>query len=399
MRRLLVGLIIVAAPMAGGLPSAGAGGGTDSNAEREIVAAFEMVGDLDASIDARSRALEDGDELRKVLRETTELSIQIDGVKLSGKVFRDIEVQRIHDRSAEVSFGIYIGPNLVSGWNGVAIRQGDRWVMARGTLCSMLVDWTAARCPSPNLDVPEIAFVAKELSATEQDGASVALGVRFADGSTAEVLVPRELRDGWQGRPLAAVTLGSGEKVDLWLHAWELEPRQPVRTYRGVDGARVVYDAEHGLVMPAGEWTITAYAQELSERARKEVARHVTGRTAKDGFVVLDTTGSVRLGNRSPIKSTKSSLNVDAGDLPIELSRSTNDSYALLVVTLGECPAVLQPAQSSPSYVAEERCLPGVDARIAVEGAPEIAWPLLDGVRVTNIQRPESAKHEAVAFV
>jgi hypothetical protein len=187
--------------------------------------------------------------------------------------------------------------------------------------------------------------------------------------------------------------------VDLWLHAWELDPRQPVRTYRGVDGTRVVYDAEHGLVMPAGKWTITAYAQELSERARKEVARHVTGRTTKDGFVVLDTTGSIRLGNRSPIKSVKSSLNIDAGDLPMELSRSTNDSYTLLVVTLGECPAELQPSQSSAGYVAEERCLPGVDARIAVEGAPAIAWQLLDGVRVTNIQRPKFAEHKAVAFV
>ena len=404
--------LAVAALMIAGLPSGAAAGDRDATAEEQIAEAFHILGDFAATLDERAAVLEDGPRLRKVLRASAALADPATAADhlleesaiplpaLTDPVFRDVTVRRMHRRSAEVTVGIFVGQQMVTGWSGVAVREGGRWKVSRGTFCSILADWTQIDCPGdPSSSDTPFARAGKRVEGRDVGDRRVALPIRFPDGSTAEVLVPKDLADPWRAQPMAAVTLGDGTTVDLWLHPSRFRARQPVVSYPDADGDRVLFDADFGLVIPAGDWTITAYVNERSERERKLVARHLGGRTSKDGFVVLDASEPLHLGRSSNIAKVKSSLDIERTALPVELTRSTNSSYTVLVVTLGPCPEALQRPLQSADYLAEERCLPGDDVRVAVEGQADVAGRLLDEVSVRNIRRPESRATEGAGFV
>jgi hypothetical protein len=224
---------------------------------------------------------------------------------------------------------------------------------------------------------------------------SITYPLTFPDGSTAELVLPPDAPDGWRAMPRAALELHGGQDVYLFFSRGKLAARQPVRTYRGADGD-VVLDAMQGLLIPAGDWTISVNAYDLDEASRRLIARHLTATTTSDGFVELHASEPLTLGNGdSTVRTIKSALGTDDTAFPIELTLSRHDSYTLLVVTLGPCPDELQ-HYSYEDYLAVEQCMPDGQARIAAESNDvALVMRLLDGVRVRHITRPKPPATDA----
>jgi hypothetical protein len=385
------GLLVSAAFVAAGLiwPSTGAAARDYGAEAREIVEAFTTVGDVDVPVEDRIEALEDGDSLRKILAIMNgELTIYgAVKVELSGKVFRDITVHRLHENAAEVDFAISYLSHAVTSLRGVAVHQDGRWKMSRGTLCTMLADWTEVRCPGSRAGASASMgpFGMRVRSTAAEDGSSM-LPLTFPDGSTAEIVLPPDTPEGWRAEPRGALELHRGEDVYLYFQHGKVEARQPVRTYRGAKG-KVVLDVMQGLLIPAGDWTINAYVTDLDEASRRLIARHLTGTTTDDGFLVLHASAPLVLGSAVTFRTVKSALATDDLAFPLELSLSRSDSHLLLAVTLGRCPDELQHYEYD-GYLAIERCMPGGNARIAVEGNDlELVRRLLDGVIVRRIKQ------------
>src|SRR5688572_28297808 len=114
-RRTMRGAIALALATAGLDVGGSASAGDYGTETREIVEAFTTVGNVDASIEDRVAALEDGRKLRKIVATMNGDLVALGGinVQLSGQVFRDIAVRRLHRNAAEVDFAIYLGSQLV----------------------------------------------------------------------------------------------------------------------------------------------------------------------------------------------------------------------------------------------------------------------------------------------
>jgi hypothetical protein len=340
----------------------------------------------------RLAALEDGIALRSTLEE-------FDGLERSralpvpaSSVALVVDSVRLHESAAEVELFVTAAGVMITGWSGVAHEVDGRWVVARSTFCTLLGEWTSVRCPGYKPQELGIALL-PEVAPRRARGDTV-LPLTFADGGRGDLVLPRGLAGGWVAQPHAELRV-DGAAVRTWFSQGATAIQQPVIEYRGAPGrGEVVLDAMNGLAIRLGKWTAFVPAENLTEEQRRNVARHLTGYTTKSGFPVLTPTQPLRFRDPpvAPAAGTarlvKSALNVDAAANPVELVRSSDESYTTIVVTPGPCPETLQPSYSYEDYLAEERCQADGTARIAVEGDPALVTRLLDEVRLVRYRPP-----------
>ena len=369
--------------------AAPAGAADGGGVEAQISDAYARVLDKSLPMTERLAALEDGDELRATLR-------RFDSLKRLGGVFNVRSVKllvdsvRAHDGDAEVQLSVYADYyTMLTGWNGVARKIDGHWVVARGTVCTLFMQWTTIRCPSgpKRIDTLSTGQVAQPRS---RDGSSV-LALTFTDGDRADLVVPRDLAHGWTIVPHAQLELERHTPVPVYFQPGHWSAQQTVRKYAGAPGRHdVVLDAMFGLVVRLDEWTAFVPAETLTERERGVVARSFDGYTTTTGFPVLVPSAPLRFHRVDPTLATgaqlvKSALNVDDAANPMELTYSDGDTFFVtVVVTPGPCPTKLQAPYISGTYRAEERCTDDGFGRIAVEGNADFVGRLLDELRVVN---------------
>lgn len=379
---LVIGLVAGVGPAAASEPSA---------AVREITRAYTRVFDRSLPLRERITYLEDGVALRPTLRELDDLET-ISGFDIDSTGIEVYSV-RVHRGDAEVSAGLAANGTAVTGWPGVAHRIGGRWLVARDTVCTILLEWTPVRCPgSPT----RTEWLTKEVAARDVDGEH-RIAITFPDGASADLVVPQEMSAGWAVHPRTELLLDGGSAITVWFQPGWVPAQQPVRSYPGPPGEpRVEYDARSGLVIDLDGWTAFASRayrfddrgdEVLSEQERALVARHLTGHTSDAGFPVLTPTAPVRFphgeAEDAGVRLAKSALAVDASRSPIELSWSDGDAiYVMVVLTAGPC--WTQPPQRYEGYAAIEQCTDDGFGRIAVEGNPLVVEWLLDVLRVED---------------
>jgi len=388
---VLVALVLVSLGMA---PVAGA---KDVGAEAQIREAYARVFDRSIPLGERLTHLEDGEKLRATLRELDSLD-DISGFPIQST---GIEVYSVHafGGDAEVNASLMANGMLVTGWPGAAHKIDGRWLVARDTVCAILLEWTPVRCPG---DPKKIPYRQHEVASTVASGAHQ-VALTFPDGARAKLILPEEMSDGWKVRPYAELLLDDGPPITVSFQPGAVEAQQLVRTYEGPTGQREVeLDARMGLVIDLGKWTgfvSRTYQfnddgdEVLSERDRARVARHLTGYTSKDGFPVLTPSAPVRFAHdqveAEGVQLAKSSFTGDPSRYPIELSWSNgSDIYVSVVLTPGPCST--RPPLELPNYSAIEQCTDDGFGRIGVEGNPDQVALLLDTLRVESY-RPAPA--------
>jgi hypothetical protein len=363
-------------------PPAGANG---EPARDQIADAYARVLDRNLAMSERLAALEDGEALRETLRELDALD------EIMGMEIRDLDLHvrsiRAFAGDAEVELSVLVNLYQVTGWTGVARKIDGEWVVARSTVCTLLMEWTPVRCPG---GPTRPQHHQRKVEVVERGGEAV-IPLTFVDGGRAELVVPEELSGAWQAQPHAELILENGSWVSVWFTPGRVEPTQLVRTYDAGPGRpRVALDAMSGLVFHFDEWTATAHVLEESEETRAQVARHLDGYTTRTGWPVLIPSAPIHFLEPSApagVRLVKSALNLDYSRNPIELwyVDDRNELSALVAVTPGPCPDALQPVQASAGYHAEERCMPSDVGRIAVEGGdPELVLELLDTIQLRN---------------
>jgi hypothetical protein len=358
--------------------------------EQQIREAYARVLDRSLPMHERVAVLEEGEELRATLREFDALG------KISGIELRSVQLAvrsvRPHHGDAEVALTVFADLYMVTGWNGVARKIDGEWVVARATVCTLLMEWTPVRCPG-GPQSPK--WKPRSIEPVTRDGAA-ALPLTFADGDRAELIVPGDLDGRWQIRPHANLLLNGRTPIPVYFSEGHAPATQPVRRYAAGAGPGVVLDAMNGLMVRVGGWTALVPTENLSERQRALVAAHLSGYTTKSGFPVLLPTGPVRFRKSkvevpTGVRLAKSALNVDESANPMELSYSDGDDlFVMIVVTPGPCPTELQSPVISGTYHAEERCTDNQFGRIAVEGNSDIVDRLLDEARVVNYRQAQS---------
>lgn len=385
---LLVAVVLAMTPVAGA---------KEVDIEDEIGAAYAAV--LDRSLPMRERvaALEDGAELRATLRELDDLD-EIMGMEIRS-VALDVTRVRAHDGDAEVQLSVFVNLYSVTSWYGVAHKVDGRWVAARATVCTLLMEWTPVRCPGGPKRIGQ-GYRPRRVEPTTRGGYP-AVPLTFADGGRADLVIPNGLEGRWQVTPHAELVLNERQALYLYFAHGQAVPNQPVRKYPGGAGRPgVVLDAMTGLVFDLDGWTANVDAVSLSERERAQVARHLDGYTTKTDFPVLLPSGPLRFHEQDSdptggVQLVKSALSGDPTRNPIELwYYDKDDELSVMVnVTPGPCREEdLQPVQTSGSYHAEERCMPDGVGRISVEGGNSMfVFYLLDQMRVANYRpRPQT---------
>lgn len=389
---VVLALLVVA--IAGVVWAAPLPAAADDSVTEQISDAYLNVLNEYVPLRDRVAAIEGGEQLRATLKKFDKLD------KVAGFEFRAVKLVvnsvRTHGGDAEVNLAIYLDYSMVTGWSGVARKIDGEWVVARGTVCTLLMEWTPVRCPN-GPGRPDYRYRAPAKVQTI-DGESV-IPVTFADGGRADVFVPKGIEKGWQILPHAEVVLDEGKHVSVWFQPGRVEATQPVRTYRGAPGrVGVVLDAMRGLVVRLGKWTAFVNAEQLSEPERRSIAKHLDGYTTTSGFPVLIPTGPLGFdrpdsASAEGVVLAKSALNIDSAANPMELTISDEDTYYISVmITPGPCPAELQSPVVSGNYHAEERCTASEFGRIAAEGNADYVERAIDELRVENYRpAPRSA--------
>lgn len=161
--------------------------------------------------------------------------------------------------------------------------------------------------------------------ATYQDGDRVALPVTFPDGTTAELVYPPEPDIAGLGVfPYGSGTLhgksqtpGRGDFVarDFWVRYGDLDDVLAQRNggavpallaqYEGADGQTVglwnlrTNDTAHYLGFQFGRWAVLVYdyvgAGAMTDAERASWAANFSGRETDDGFLLLESSGPLRL--------------------------------------------------------------------------------------------------------
>ena len=310
---------------------------------------------------------------------------------------------RFHDTTAEVTIGIVVNGSPFVGWQGVAVREGGRWRVARSTFCALLDEWgpSGVRCDGVRPGTFWLGTgngLTPPLRPAPDGGTTAAL--TFPDGSTADVALPAAAGSGWVAVPQQVDVLLDAERVPVGFHRARVVARQPVLDYPGPGGRPVVYDAQLGLVVRGGQWTAAVDVARLSERRRAEVARHLSLRTTADGFPQLRPTGPLHFTRDGAVPAKGPELAIEPGAVTMSLEARGGGAFLFVGVDLGPCPAPAPVPQGEDDggVHAVGRCLPGGGIYLRIEGGDaEIVDTVAAAVTVDHVVRPTPKTHATAA--